>query len=53
MKFHKDAISALITNWCRESGVRNLQNHIEKILRKIAFHVVKEGKVKDEKKSIE
>ncbi|PRP77009.1 lon protease like protein, partial [Planoprotostelium fungivorum] len=45
VKFQKDAISSLITNWCRESGVRNLQNHIEKILRKIAFHVVKEGKV--------
>jgi len=29
------ALLALIENYCRESGVRNLQKHIEKIYRKV------------------
>nr|NVI75683.1 Lon protease [Cucujiformia] len=39
-----DAFTTLIKNYCRESGVRNLQKHIEKVIivRKIAFKVVKE-----------
>ncbi|XP_058067163.1 lon protease homolog, mitochondrial isoform X1 [Anopheles bellator] len=36
-----DALNALIRSYCRESGVRNLQKHIEKIVRKIAFKVVR------------
>lgn len=35
------ALSTLIKGYCRESGVRNLQKHIEKVSRKVAFKVVK------------
>ena len=35
-----DALSNLIKSYCRESGVRNLQKHIEKIYRKGAFKIV-------------
>ncbi|XP_011305208.1 lon protease homolog, mitochondrial isoform X2 [Fopius arisanus] len=35
------ALSTLIKAYCRESGVRNLQKHIEKVSRKVAFKVVK------------
>nr|CAI5832994.1 unnamed protein product [Callosobruchus analis] len=37
-----DALNILIKNYCRESGVRNLQKHIEKVVRKVAFKVVKD-----------
>ncbi|CAF0904584.1 unnamed protein product [Rotaria sordida] len=37
------ALMQLIKAYCRESGVRNLQKHIEKIFRKVAFKIVKEG----------
>ncbi|CAG7833864.1 unnamed protein product, partial [Allacma fusca] len=36
------ALVCLINSYCRESGVRNLQKHIEKILRKSAFKIVQE-----------
>ena len=36
------ALQELIKFYCRESGVRNLQKHIEKIFRKVAFKLVKE-----------
>ena len=39
-----DALKDLISIHCRESGVRNLQKHIEKIMRKTAFEVVEEQK---------
>lgn len=35
------ALLALIENYCREAGVRNLQKHIEKIYRKIALKLVR------------
>lgn len=35
------ALVALIKSYCRESGVRNLQKHIEKVIRKVAFKIVK------------
>jgi len=35
------AIRELISSYCREAGVRNLQKSIEKILRKVAYKVVK------------
>lgn len=38
----KEALHKLIKSYCRESGVRNLQKHIEKILRKTAFGIVKQ-----------
>jgi len=36
------AIRTLIGDYCREAGVRNLQKQIEKILRKVAYKVVKQ-----------
>lgn len=36
-----EALMTLIRNYCRESGVRNLQKHIEKMVRKVAFKIVK------------
>ncbi|XP_041371412.1 lon protease homolog, mitochondrial-like [Gigantopelta aegis] len=38
-----DAMKILIKSYCRESGVRNLQKHIEKIYRKVAMKVVKDN----------
>uniref|UniRef100_A0A1I8PJX3 Lon protease homolog, mitochondrial n=1 Tax=Stomoxys calcitrans TaxID=35570 RepID=A0A1I8PJX3_STOCA len=39
-----DALNTLIRSYCRESGVRNLQKQIEKVVRKVAFKIVqKEG----------
>ncbi|KAK3031232.1 hypothetical protein RJ639_036887 [Escallonia herrerae] len=37
------AFLALIENYCREAGVRNLQKQIEKIYRKIALQLVRLG----------
>ncbi|KAI4310927.1 hypothetical protein MLD38_035870 [Melastoma candidum] len=37
------AILSLIENYCREAGVRNLQKQIEKIYRKIALQLVRQG----------
>ncbi|VUZ39891.1 unnamed protein product [Hymenolepis diminuta] len=34
------ALQRLIKQYCRESGVRNLQKHVEKVLRKAAFKLV-------------
>ncbi|KAH7676566.1 Lon protease bacterial/eukaryotic-type protein [Dioscorea alata] len=36
------ALLALIENYCREAGVRNLQKQIEKIYRKIALKIVRQ-----------
>lgn len=36
-----DALKSLIKSYCRESGVRNLQKHVEKVIRKVAFKIVK------------
>ena len=38
-----EALNKLIKSYCRESGVRNLRKHIEKIFRKAAFLNVSEG----------
>ncbi|CAG9818226.1 unnamed protein product [Phaedon cochleariae] len=37
-----EALTSLIKSYCRESGVRNLQKHIEKVVRKVAYKVVKD-----------
>ncbi|KFK26447.1 hypothetical protein AALP_AA8G249700 [Arabis alpina] len=42
------ALLSLIENYCREAGVRNLQKQIEKIYRKIALKLVREGVVAEE-----
>ncbi|RWR94285.1 lon protease, mitochondrial-like protein isoform X2 [Cinnamomum micranthum f. kanehirae] len=41
------ALLALIENYCREAGVRNLQKHIEKIYRKIALQLVRQGVINE------
>ena len=41
IKIEDDALSVLIKSYCRESSVRNLQKHIEKIVRKVTFRIVK------------
>ncbi len=41
VELQPEAIEALIRNYCRESGVRNLKKHIEKVYRKAALKVVK------------
>merc|ERR1719367_1153332 len=38
-----EALNKLIKSYCRESGVRNLRKHIEKIFRKAAFLNVSDG----------
>ena len=43
IKFTDDAIIALIRNYTREAGVRNLEREIGNVCRKIARRVVKEG----------
>ncbi|XP_059648424.1 lon protease homolog 1, mitochondrial-like [Cornus florida] len=37
------ALLALIESYCREAGVRNLQKQIEKIYRKVALRLVRQG----------
>ena len=43
---HLNAVKQLIHKYCRESGVRNLQKHIEKVLRKAAYRLVSEPDLK-------
>ncbi|KAL3231483.1 Uncharacterized protein RNJ44_00518 [Nakaseomyces bracarensis] len=43
----EEAIRALMKYYCRESGVRNLKKHIEKIYRKAALEVVKKMSIED------
>ncbi|XP_062306204.1 lon protease homolog, mitochondrial [Osmerus eperlanus] len=35
-----EALNLLIKQYCRESGVRNLQKQVEKVFRKVAFRIV-------------
>ncbi len=57
VKFSKDAIEHIIERYTRESGVRELEKKINKVLRKIALeltredvHILKEVKAKDVEK---
>lgn len=43
IKIEDEALNVLIKSYCRESGVRNLQKHIEKVVRKVAYKVVKDS----------
>ncbi|XP_051979959.1 lon protease homolog, mitochondrial-like [Xyrauchen texanus] len=38
---NSEALNVLIRQYCRESGVRNLQKQVEKVFRKVAFRIVK------------
>ena len=43
-----DGLETLVKNYCRESGVRSLEKHVEKIVRKIAFNALsKDEAIKD------
>ncbi|KAI8600565.1 Lon protease C-terminal proteolytic domain-containing protein [Dissophora ornata] len=42
VNLHDDAIEALIKNYCRESGVRNLKKQIDKVFRKAALKIVQD-----------
>ncbi|KAH3983341.1 Lon protease [Parastagonospora nodorum] len=42
VELHNGAIVELINKYCRESGVRNLKKHIEKVYRKAALKIVSE-----------
>lgn len=42
LSFTQDALKEMIDGYARESGVRNLENHLKKVMRKIALKVVKQ-----------
>ncbi len=42
IEFSKEALRSIINGYARESGVRSLENHIKKILRKVAIKIVRE-----------
>ena len=44
--FTKDAIRVIINGYAREAGVRSLENHIKKILRKVAVKIVRSEREK-------
>lgn len=48
VKIDDGALDALIRSYCRESGVRNLQKHIEKIIRKAALRIVERRSAPDD-----
>lgn len=50
LKVEDSAIEALIRWYCRESGVRNLEKHIEKLYRKVAYKVA--GRVEEVSKTL-
>lgn len=43
LSFTKGAIRTIINGYAREAGVRNLENQIKKIMRKVAMQIVKEN----------
>lgn len=44
-----DALDLLVRQYCRESGVRNLERHVEMLARKIAYKVVHAAEEKEPK----
>lgn len=46
VNFSTLALKAIINGYAREAGVRSLENYIKKILRKVAFKIVKAGEKK-------
>ncbi|KAL6052537.1 ATP-dependent Lon protease pim1 [Balamuthia mandrillaris] len=47
VEMNREAVNALIQSYCREAGVRNLQKHIEKVFRKVAYKLVTQNEKKD------
>lgn len=52
VSFTLDALRTIINGYAREAGVRSLENHIKKILRKVALDIVKEREKGGRKKEI-
>jgi len=50
--FTKAAIKDVINGYAREAGVRNLENYLKKILRKVAYKIVTANGRKKEKKQV-
>lgn len=48
-----EAIEGLITKYCRESGVRNLKKHIEKIYRKAALNIIRKVGEKEDPNEVD
>lgn len=55
ISLNQAGLNTLIKSYCRESGVRSLRKHIEKIYRKVAFRVVadKESGIQISDKNLE
>lgn len=51
--FKTDAIHKIIREYCREAGVRHLEKNINKIMRKVAMHKVKELEKKKKAAKVE
>jgi ATP-dependent Lon protease len=49
VQFSKGGLSKIIDGYAREAGVRNLENYIKKVLRKVAVKVARESDVKRKK----
>ena len=45
----EEALTELVRSYCRESGVRSLEKHIEKVVRKVAYDIAieQEGKLEE------
>lgn len=52
VSLNHDAIESLINQYCRESGVRNLKKHIEKIYRKAALNIIRDLKEEEDPNEI-
>lgn len=50
VEFTPESLRAIINGYAREAGVRNLENNLKKILRKIALRIVREQQEKPVKK---
>lgn len=50
VEFTPDALKTIINGYAREAGVRNLENLIKKILRKVAMKIVEEEERRNKKK---
>ena len=52
VKFNSDALKQIINGYAREAGVRNLENQIKKVMRKVAIKIVKEEERGKKSKSV-
>lgn len=44
ISFSKGALAEIVNSYAREAGVRNLENNLKKIMRKVAVKIAKNGK---------